>query len=505
MALIRLPTEILNNIIVHTLPEGFESVALTCRKIYALCIPFIEHHNLLRSQFQDISYYEDSRFMLSAKVPDPAFCIRTAFDLIIRIAEEPVVARYIRNADFGVDSFFALRRNRWLLDDVDTFGGTLVRMLANSPYLEQAGLDCEEYYAKIKEEIEANHCSEPGRHYSQHAAAFLLTLLPNVRVLRLSRKWKPLDATDKLIDAVVRKAKQSHSPWDNPSLARVISFGPTVAFGSEVGCYLDWVRPFLALPHIRDFVCRSCKIMDDGHKSVTSKDTYPGFGETLEVVQLWDCCIDEVGIADFLKNAKHLRTLEYSHSTKETGGTPNWNICKFVMAIEQEVGSHLVELSVSIRKLRGSITPGEVSMRGFQRLRKLELPLDIALCNITAAARRVAPPYISFVAGSTHSEPDHNEPFIGDLVPATVSELSLLSIGMDYHANALDIIFRDFAAKKASQLPALTDIHLSYPANIDNVYRDQCDRLLSETEKVGVTLHLEQFNFIFITTSIKER
>lgn len=82
-----------------------------------------------------------------------------------------------------------------------------------------------------------------------------------------------------------------------------------------------------------------------------------------------------------------------------------------------------MELSVSIRELRGSITPGNASMRGFQRLRKLEFPLEIALCNITAAACRVATPNESLVGGSTDHELDYCEPIIGDLVPASVSAM----------------------------------------------------------------------------------
>jgi len=96
MALARLPNEMIEYIIIYVIPESFESVALTCRKIYTLCIPFINRHNTLRSQFQNFKYYK--------KMTDPSFTIRTAFDLITRIAVEPVVARYIVNADFKVDN-----------------------------------------------------------------------------------------------------------------------------------------------------------------------------------------------------------------------------------------------------------------------------------------------------------------------------------------------------------------------------------------------------------------
>lgn len=79
-------------------------------------------------------------------------------------------------------------------------GGAVVRLLAHSPDLAEAGLDWEEYYAKIEEDLEASR-------YSQYAAAFLLTVLPNVETLTLPKCWKPLEATDKLINVVVRKVR----------------------------------------------------------------------------------------------------------------------------------------------------------------------------------------------------------------------------------------------------------------------------------------------------------
>ena len=475
MALNLLPTELLDNIITHVMPEGFESLALTCRKIYALCTPFIERHNSLRSQFGKFGYYESRT--------DRSLAIRTAVNLIIRIAVEPVVARYVRHADFKVDSFFTRARAR---EFVTPCSGAVATLLADSPYLKQAGLDWKEYYAEIEEDLEA-------RSYSQHAAAFLLTLLPNVETLKLPKPWKPLDATDKLIDAVVRKAKESHLPCDRPSLAQITRFQPSILAQSQSPFELDWARPFLALPHMRSFYGFKCVAMDDGHKSIASKAPYHGFGETLEAAHLLSCCIDEVGIADFLKNTTRLRTLEYSHSTKEDSDPQDWNLCEFVTAIEREVGSHLVELSVSIRELRGSITPGKASMRGFQCLQKLEFPLELAMCNMDSAACRVATPNESLVGGSTDHEREYCESFLGDLVPASVSQLSLISHGKDHHERALDLMFLPFAAKKDSQLPALEEFHLSCFHSANNAYKDRCARLLTETEKVGVVLDLVPF------------
>lgn len=501
MALTRLPTELLDIIITFVLPEGFESMALSCRRIYALCTSFIERHKRLCSQFQNFAYFEKSN--------DPSFIIRSAFDLITRIAVEPLVARYVRRADFRVDSAFYHHRLKELMADrliadeltdelTDELADELIaddlivdvhcdeavtRLFANSPYLEQAGLDWKEYCAEIEEDLKAAR-------YSQHAAAFLLTLLPNVKVLWLPNEWKPLDATDKLIDAVVRKAKQSHLSCDRPSLARITKFGLSRPFETHKRFDLDLASSFLALPHIRSFHGPRCVAMNDGHESIAPKHPYRDFGETLNSVNLSKCCIDEMGIADFLKHTTRLRKLKYSHSTNGNNRRQSWDICKFVTAIEREIGSQLEKLSISIVRLSGLIAPGEATMRNFKRLRKLEFPLDIAICNITAAARRVATSNEESPIGvSTNHELDDCEPlFIGDLVPASVSRLSLISRGSDNDGKALDLMFRNFAAKKIAQLPALEKIHLSFHPFANDAYKNQCARLLAATEGGGIVL-----------------
>ena len=483
-----LPNELLDNIITYVLPEGFESLALTCRRIYALCIPFIERHNRLRSQFQKFTYFQ--------RPIDPIFTIRTAFDLITRIAVEPIVARYVRDADFRNDTLLNRGRPRELLADVHC-GGAVVRLLADSPYLKQAGLDWEKYYAQIEEELKA-------RHYSQYAAAFLLTLLPNVEKLRLPILWKPVDATDKLIDAVIRKAKQTYFPYNRPSLAQTTRLGPALSRATGHWTDLHWVNPFLALPRIRSFCGSGCVAMDDGYNSIASKDQYWGFANTLEAIYLENCCIDEVSIADFLKRIPNLRTLKYSHSTNRNGGPKYWDICKFVTSIEREAGRHLEKLSLSICDPCGSIVLGDISMHGFQRLRKLELPLEIALCSISAACQ-VDVCDESLVEGSTDHELDCCESFIGDFVPASISQLSLITGGMEHPEKALDLISRHLAARKDSQLPALKEIFLTLPINASNAYQDQCTTLFEETEKVGVILHFEPWRSLVAMTWDEEQ
>lgn len=172
MAFGRLPNELLGDIIAHTLPEGFESLALTSKHIYTLCAPFIEYHSKLRFHFQNFMYYKTNQVVKSGLhlVADtPAYTACSAFNLIALIAAEPIIAHYIQEADFENDSIFTWGKDREIATNID-HDGAVIELLANSSYLKEAGLDWRIYWAAIEEDLDAG-C------YSQHAAAFHLTLV----------------------------------------------------------------------------------------------------------------------------------------------------------------------------------------------------------------------------------------------------------------------------------------------------------------------------------------
>ena len=215
MSLTSLPPELLELIIIQTLPEGFESFALSCKSIFNLCSPFITQHNLLRKDFTKFKYSNES----GTSWHD----IWTAFDLLARIAAEPIIARYIRHAELKMDSACIDKREPPdLRDDVEDIhcGGTVAKLLAESPYFPLAGLNWEEYWARMREELLAPE----EYNYSQHAAAFLLTLLPNVEYIKLPYRWLPMDSTNALVKAIVDRALHPCSGSDRPSLVRCTTF-----------------------------------------------------------------------------------------------------------------------------------------------------------------------------------------------------------------------------------------------------------------------------------------
>lgn len=467
-----LPTEILDEIVQHALPEGFESLALTCKEFYTICTPYIEHHNQLSFEFRYFVYrphgYQGKRIIPS---------IYLAFELIMRIAMEPRVARYIVHADLRHDDWpHRPRLPPDVIPDVDD-DGPLVALFAQSPYLAQAGLDWKEFYAQIRED------HEPYPRYSQYAAAFLLTLLPNTKILKLPVNWEPEEKTSKLLEVIVRKAKQPDFLWSEQSLAQVTEFEPYCRQGmGSPPVDLNEAVPFLALPNVRSFCGRSCLGTGGTSMLIVPKDPYLHYGEALETASFERCCFDDVVIAEFLKHTPRLRVFQYSHTSKGDGDHQDWDICKFVTTIEREVGHQLEELSIAIRELHGSIHPGKASMGGFQRLQKLKLPLEFVECNPQAGEfQDAAVNDISF-------RESEKEPLICDLVPSSVSKLTFESSGRDRHGMTLKAIFHDLAAIKESKLPSLKQIHISCIGDLqpEEGYRRECERLAMEIEKVGV-------------------
>ena len=474
MALMRLPNELLDHVIEYTLPYGFESVALTCKRIHARCTPFIKRHNELRSRFRDFTYHVDPRGSVVA-----------ASDLITLIADEPIVARYIRSANLEHDSYFlmhALARGEQpkpvpSIND----GGVVVELFANSTYLRQAGLDWKEYYATFEKNVRE-------KRYSQNGTAFLLTLLPDTEKLIIPKQWKPNAATNKLLDILVDKAKQSSLLSPVSGLTSVTRFEGSISVSVSEGFDLSWASPFLALPHMRSFRGPSCFAFGDNAKSLAFRGSRH-VAETLQAAHLVSCCIDDIGIADFLAHTPRLKTLRYWHCTKNDPSVLDWDICKFVNAVAREAGSHLVELSVAIRELRGSIVPGKASMRGFQMLKKLEYPLELVMCNINAAgvASHVATSFQRFLNGSM-------DPFVHDLIPISVAQLSLKSEGTNSHEKALDALFRHFRAVRKSQLSALQEVDIACPSSADDAYKQQCNKIVAEASGEGVVVRLKPFD-----------
>ena len=121
------------------------------------------------------------------------------------------------------------------------------------------------------------------------------------------------------------------------------------------------------------------------------------------------------------------------------------------------------------------------------------MPLEVAVCSFTAAAVRLAAARIKGGTSVEDGSVDGGDLLLSDLVPNTVSQLSLISNGTREHAEVLDLMFQHFAARKASTLPVLEEIQLIWPNYAHDAYKEQSTRLLIEFEKTGVVLNLNEY------------
>lgn len=475
MASTSLPQELIDIIINYIPPQSFESMALTCKANYARCKPFIKRHNQLRRILHDF-YFDWER---------PGRLV-AASDLILLIAAEPIAARHICKADLSLDSRGLLYANVRLgpptaLPSIDE-GGAIVDLFASSTYLLQAGLDWKVYYSAFQEDVREQR-------YSQHGAAFLLTLLPDIQHLRLPDAWKPDSATEKLLGVLVERTKQSKSI---PSGLSVLTSLEAFLLESDAGqSGMKWASAFLALPHMQTFDTSRCTVAGKIPESLTFNTT-SYMADNLDKASLGCCCIDEIGIADFLRHTPRLRSLTYSHMTtndlkkglsiraKHDYLMERWDICKFINAVAREAGDRLVEFSIPDSTCRA--LPGRASMRRFTKLKKLDFPLELVMCNIGVhgPATYAATSLQRFFFG----------PVARELIPPSVVELSLKSGAISPHEKAVDALFSHFRAVRKSQFPALQKLSIDRPPiSIDprtSPYVQRVNKVFAEARKEGI-------------------
>jgi hypothetical protein len=475
MALIDLPNELFDMVVKFSLPQSFENLATTCKRVYARCTPFIKRHNELRTRFRDFAYYTHRRDNLVA-----------ASDLISLIAADPIVAQYIRTANLIDDSQF-IKHQLCYSGPSDSprvpsieDGGPIVQLFASSEFLRSAQLDWREYYSTFSEDVRE-------KRYSQHGSIFLLTLLEHTENVTIPCSWKPNAAADRLLYLLAEEAICSKS--SSSGLRSVISFHGRKT-GAETGPWdLSSVGPILTLPQLK-FFSGPGSFLRRGRSRTHAFQGSPRMSDTLQVVHLGGCCIDDVGIANFLEHTPRLKTFIYSHDTRHAILPPDWDICKFINAVAREAGSHLIELSVTSRELRGSILPGKASTRGFQKLQKFEFPLELAMCNINTAGitGNIAASLQRLFNGSS-------DPFVRDLIPSSVTHLALKSKAMRPHDIALDALFRNFCAIRRTQLPHLQKVHIDCKQDSDDVYKQKCNKIVEDCMREDVVVHLEAYEY----------
>ncbi|KAH8797372.1 hypothetical protein F5884DRAFT_254564 [Xylogone sp. PMI_703] len=472
MALLLLPVEVLVKIIEETIPEDFQSCALACRAIYQASAVFRLKHNELKRRYRHFQFdlYDadehedeaeddendegDEKGGQQGEGPDNEGPCFSSLQLLLRIADDPIIARYIVWADLKRDTVPTNARIVRTHIRQAKNSSNLLSLLEKSSYLWEANASA----TSVLDHSIAHYSREEDGD-SKLLSAFLLTLLPNVTKLSLPGAWRDIHSRNwpqlmpSLFDILVRRA---NDPYDSAaSLSHLTTIYPSCAWGYETYWGLETFTPFLSIKSVRNFYAGGCKAVNDGYTGIPFPiPSYDSFGVGLEVVEIAGACVKSDELRTILSRMPRLRSLKLGYETKWHGCGHNMNAEAIMAAIEDEVGKTLEDLSFSILACYGEIESGIKSMKNFTRLRDLEFDLKLL---VGPEVRAQGDSSMAEQAGSIHKVPS-----LGDLLPPTIERLCVLVEDLPDPDHHLYKLFAMAAAERNDKIPNLKEITVRY-------------------------------------------
>ena len=239
---------------------------------------------------------------------------------------------------------------------------------------------------------------------------------------------------------------------------------------SENDFTLQSLVPFLSLPNVDSFRGLNCLSVSKALGPIEPmlfEPIYGTLGSTLRTIELAYSLVDGNHITKFLAGCKSLRNFRYSHDTKDFGVM--WDMRHFVIALEKSVGDKLDDLSLSILGCGpGKTGTGVISLKGFQKLRKLELDVNAV----------IGPPFggevdrqWDTISAAKAPEGESAVASLLELLPASIESVVLL-LGVGDQSikkstlQCLDSLFVGFEGQIAwkTKLPALKEIIVRFGA-----------------------------------------
>lgn len=272
MSILNLPFDVQRQIFWLTLPYDFEAYAISCKLIYATSQPLLQQHNTLRKRYRNFKLpkrhiWENDRSVAPYTIPE----------LLGDIAMKPIIAEYIIHLDLAnrEELGLVLEHSCWARSvraKIDATADALYQLLRQSTHLRQLNLTPSQFWAWYNCILQEN-CEVDGRPSADFAGVFLLSLLPNLETLAVSRTWGLTtvaadpeedeyefdDATTqarqllrlvwKLVDLLVDRAK-NHTLAGQP-LSKLHTLYPTRDVDTQLGHDIISIFPFLALESLR--------------------------------------------------------------------------------------------------------------------------------------------------------------------------------------------------------------------------------------------------------------
>lgn len=283
MTLQELPFDVLHQIWQLASPYDFEACVTTCKSLYSSAQPLLQRHNALRRQYRTFRPPERNNETEDIS-PEPC----TLPQLLCDIAADPVIAEYIVHVDLEHRESLSTvyeEESDWevvVRAKMEAHSDALWQLMLKSPYFAQLNIAP----SRIRDWFNCILLEEADFDDGQSidfAAAFLLSLLPNLRSLALSRDWMVLtvrpdpdmndlyysdedDEDDEETNAVnlakktaplVRKfihymiEQANREDLTGQPLSKLHTLLPTCAVDTQFGDNLGSIFPFLTLKSLR--------------------------------------------------------------------------------------------------------------------------------------------------------------------------------------------------------------------------------------------------------------
>lgn len=508
MSFLKLPIEILQQVISLVGPETFEDAALACKQIYNASGPFLKEHNALRKRFRYFQYSgrdDSSEGSVSSEqgAAEPGTLdedenvnksrgndqagegqddieIHSVLELLQYIARHPVAARYMISADLSHDSlgeskYDAEEAEKPLIKG-DTSG--LLRLLQDSPYLNKRGYDAYKW-------LEAMQQTADG-----HADVFLLTLLPNVEELVISGRMadasysnrnvndeedgedeiaaSPILQCRSILEDIVDEANKY--PQSNSALSRlrVVQNDERGEDDYDEKHNLTAVSSLLAIGSVCKFYGASFVAMEDGYTGVEFHPRYKRLSPNLEEIVLECSILGAMSASKLFSGIDSLRVFRLSWSVKYHGCGFNWDTGAMLHSLEQAAGDTLEVLSIHDTGRTNMTGAVPVTMKGFRRLRVFEADFKFLCEEPFDRARQPEELEDDTEPGNYHREvldTRHEKvaPFV-DFLPETIERI-FFSVGSLCNIAQEDVsfLFDRMHEERATKLPQLKDISFVLP------------------------------------------
>ncbi|KAJ9245605.1 hypothetical protein DTO169E5_324 [Paecilomyces variotii] len=483
MCIVKLPLEILHEVVKFCIPEEIDQLSETCRTLYHATQRFRADHLLKRRQYTVFRYHngmndddDDEEEEEEEEGKDDnddhsdggssgnnsenhQLRISHCVELLLKIAQEPLIARYIQIADLRGDFEPYCRPDEEYhiaYDELVSRKTTIMELIEACPLLREAEADATTFWEHMVDE-------DTKTFSPSYVTLLILSFMTNVRKLALPMHMSKTSSAEdalfrKVADTMVRIAQTTNTKTGSRdiALAKLRTLLPMTGADYEDKVALQTLVPFMSIPSVVEVLGSSCVALDDGYTGYPFNPDYESFGRSLERLELMSSTVGPREIRTLLQQCSKLKVFKLDYTVKWHGCGWNWNAGHFMRAIEDTCRDTLEDLGIDIGGDVNDIGTGIVSMKRFRSLKRIELDVQVFLGVPCGGTIDQAWDYDTTDEAPTG---DPEIPKVTDLLPASAEKLLLFAQDYDEHAKCLEALFAGVTqAEREKYLPNLKTV-----------------------------------------------